>query len=87
MKVRSEDVESSKISTAVLDSGVVIEVDRDQISFAHNILFDHAVGQFLFGNGVILIFSWGKIQATSKSGLFLGPSLRYMLEMAWTEEP
>ena len=69
---------------ALLKSGIMREEGIDQITFAHNILFDHAVGRFYWErddfNSLMV-----QIKATTKSGFFLGPSFKYMLGIAWVE--
>ena len=67
---------------ALLSSGIMRETGIDHITFAHNILFDHAVGRFYLDWDDLGRFM-AQIKDSSGLGLLLGPSFRYALERVW----
>lgn len=69
----------------VLAEGVLV-ASNDLVRFAHHILFDHAAFRFYLDwndpRGLIT-----QMSGTTGLGLLLGPSLRFVIERIWNDEP
>jgi hypothetical protein len=68
----------------LLRGGVLIAPGKDNLAFAHHVLFDHIASRFYFDREDLpsLIMQLSDHSA----GLFLGPALRFTLERVWQED-
>lgn len=68
----------------VLATGVLVPAPQDRISFAHHVLFDHAVGRFYLNldDAAALM---AQVAGQPAIGLLLGPGLRFALMDRWEE--
>lgn len=68
----------------VRTSGVLVSAGRDQVAFAHHVLFDHIAGRFYLDasdpDGLR-----EQLPSDAATGLLLGPALRFALERLWKE--
>lgn len=65
-------------------SGVLISAGRDQVAFAHHVLFDHIAGRFYLDASDPEELR-EQLPSDAATGLLLGPALRFALERLWKE--
>ncbi|OAX65036.1 hypothetical protein A6R71_09870 [Xanthomonas translucens pv. arrhenatheri] len=65
-------------------SGVLVSAGRDQVAFAHHVLFDHIAGRFYLDASDPEALR-GQLPSDAAMGLLLGPALRFALERLWKE--
>lgn len=65
-------------------SGVLVSAGRDQVAFAHHILFDHIAGRFYLDASDPEELR-EQLPSDAATGLLLGPALRFALERLWNE--
>jgi hypothetical protein len=66
----------------VIASGVLVSVPQDRLSFAHHVLFDHAVGRFYLDLDEAAALT-AQVAGQPAIGLLLGPGLRFALMDRW----
>jgi len=88
IKRRRLTVPSTAIEHDAVDevraSGVLVSAGRDQVAFAHHVLFDHITGRF-FLDASDPVELRDQLPSDAATGLLLGPALRFALERLWKE--
>jgi hypothetical protein len=65
-------------------AGVLVSAGRDQVAFAHHVLFDHIAGRFYLDASDPEELR-EQLPSDAATGLLLGPALRFALERLWKE--
>ena len=65
-------------------AGVLVSAGRDQVAFAHHVLFDHIAGRFYLDASDPEELR-EQLPSDAATGLLLGPALRFALERLWNE--
>ncbi|MEJ1172014.1 ATP-binding protein [Variovorax sp. CCNWLW235] len=70
----------------VIATGVLIQAPQDRVSFAHHVLFDHAVGRFYLDLDDADALT-AQVAGQPAIGLLLGPGLRFAIMDKWETGP
>ncbi|MDN7742033.1 MULTISPECIES: ATP-binding protein [Burkholderia] len=66
----------------VIATGVLVQAPQDRVSFAHHVLFDHAVGRFYLDLDDAATLT-AQVAGQPAIGLLLGPGLRFAIMDKW----
>lgn len=70
----------------VIATGVLVHTTQDRLSFAHHVLFDHAVGRFYLDLDDAAALT-AQVAGQPAIGLLLGPGLRFAIMDKWETGP
>ena len=79
--VRQDRIQNDALDE-VIATGVLVQAPQDRISFAHHVLFDHAVGRFYLDLDDAAALT-AQVAGQPAIGLLLGPGLRFAIMDKW----
>lgn len=83
LMVPSTSIEHDAVDD-VRAAGVLVSAGRDQVAFAHHVLFDHIAGRFYLDASDPEALR-KQLPSDATTGMLLGPALRFALERLWQE--
>ncbi len=83
--VKQDRIKNDALEEAIA-TGVLVQAPQDRISFAHHVLFDHAVGRFYLDLDDAAALT-AQVTGQPAIGLLLGPGLRFAIMDKWETGP
>lgn len=83
--VRQDQIQNDGLDD-VIATGVLVQAPQDRVSFAHHVLFDHAVGRFYLSLDDASSLM-RQVAGQPAIGLLLGPGLRFAIMDIWETGP
>lgn len=83
--VRQDRIQNDALDE-VIATGVLVQAPQDRVSFAHHVLFDHAVGRFYLDLDDAAALA-AQVAGQPAIGLLLGPGLRFAIMDKWETGP